>query len=121
SRRRGLHTPVRPALGGWLSRAAACRRRPNVLFPNRGVAPPASARHIVEQYLSLLSPLGITAASPEFLVPVSPDADRRMEDWLVQEGIKRGDRLLAIHPGAGKLGHRAPVCGFRRPPGPSAH
>jgi len=76
------------------------------------VTPPASARHVVEQYLSLLSPLGITASSPEFVVPVSPDANRRMEEWLVKEGIKREDRLVGINPGAGKPEKRWPVACF---------
>jgi len=92
--------------------AARCRERLNVLFTNRRVTPPFSARHVVEQYLSLLSPLGITASSPEFVVPVSPDANRRMEEWLVKEGIKREDRLVGINPGAGKPEKRWPVACF---------
>ena len=92
--------------------AARCRERLNVLFTNRRVTPPAAARHVVEQYLSLLAPLGISAPSPQFIIPVPSDADRRMEEWLVKEGIKRGDRLVAINPGAGKPEKRWSVSSF---------
>src|SRR5207249_1612374 len=37
--------------------AAHCRERLNTLFTNRRVTPPAAARHIVDQYLSLMEPL----------------------------------------------------------------
>jgi ADP-heptose:LPS heptosyltransferase len=57
--------------------AARCRERMNALFTNRHVTPPASARHVVEQYLSLLEPLGITPGAPEFFVPVPATAARR--------------------------------------------
>jgi lipopolysaccharide heptosyltransferase I len=82
--------------------AARCRERMNALFTNRRVTPPASARHVVEQYLSLLEPLGITPGSPEFLVPVPATAEGRMDELLLKEGVKRGDCLVAINPGAGR-------------------
>jgi len=46
--------------------ASHCRERLNALFTNRHVTPPPQAVHVVEQYLSLLEPLGLLAAAPEF-------------------------------------------------------
>jgi len=79
------------------------------LFTNRRVRPPARAAHVVEQYLSLLGPLGIEVSAPEFHVPVRPVADRRMEEFLVEHGVKRRDPLVAINPGAGRENKRWPV------------
>jgi lipopolysaccharide heptosyltransferase I len=82
--------------------AGRCRERWNALFTNRHVTPPASARHVVEQYLALLAPLGIDPAPAEFHVTVPAGAERRIEKLLVKEGVKPGDRLVAINPGAGR-------------------
>jgi lipopolysaccharide heptosyltransferase I len=81
--------------------AGRCRERWNALFTNRHVTPPDSARHVVEQYLALLAPLGIEPGPAEFHVPVPAAAERRIEEFLVNEGVKPGDRLVAINPGAG--------------------
>src|SRR5258705_5024731 len=93
--------------------AARCRERMNALFHNRAVTPPATARHVVEQFLSLLTPLGIMPGSPEFFLPVPAAAERRMDELLLKEGVKRGDRLVAVNPGAGRPDKRWPVENFR--------
>ena len=46
---------------------------------------------------------------PQFHVPVRPVADRRMEELLVEHGVKRSDRLVAINPGAGRADKRWPI------------
>jgi lipopolysaccharide heptosyltransferase I len=92
--------------------AGRCRERWNALFTNRHVTPPLSARHVVEQYLALLAPLGIDPGPVEFHVPVPEAAERRMEELLVKEGVKPGDRLVAINPGAGRADKRWPVARF---------
>lgn len=92
--------------------AGRCRERLNALFTNRRVLPPDSARHVVEQYLALLAPLGIKPGIPEFIVPVPAAAERRMDDLLLKEGVKPGDRLVAINPGAGRLEKRWSVESF---------
>lgn len=92
--------------------AGRCRERWNALFTNRHVTPPASARHVVEQYLALLDPLGIEPGPAEFHVPVPATAERRMEELLVKEGVKPGDRLVAINPGAGRATKRWAVARF---------
>ena len=86
--------------------AGRCRERLNALFTNRHVTPPATARHVVEQYLALLGPLGIEPGPAEFHVPVPPASERRMEELLFKEGVKRDDRLVAINPGAGRMEKR---------------
>lgn len=92
--------------------AGRCRERWNALFTNRHVTPPDSARHVVEQYLSLLAPLGIEPGPAEFQVPVPAASERRIEELLVKEGVKPGDRLVAINPGAGQPQKRWSVARF---------
>ncbi|HET8577315.1 MAG TPA: lipopolysaccharide heptosyltransferase I [Methylomirabilota bacterium] len=89
------------------------RERLSALFTNRHVTPPATAVHVVEQYLSLLAPLGVAAGAPEFHVPVRPETERRMEEFLGERGVKRQDLLVAINPGAGRESKRWPVSHFR--------
>ena len=91
-----------------------CRERLNCLFTNRRVRPPATAVHVVDQYLSLLSPLGVEPGPVEFHVPVPAGAVRRMDDFLGEQGVKSRDRLVAINPGAGRDNKRWPVEHFRR-------
>ena len=89
-----------------------CRERLSSLSTNRHVTPPAGAVHVVEQYLSLLGPLGIAPAAPEFHVPIHPVADRRMDEFLAEQGVKRSDVLVAINPGAGRPDKLWPAAHF---------
>jgi ADP-heptose:LPS heptosyltransferase len=89
--------------------APRCRERLNCLFTNRRVTPPPAAVHVVDQYLSLLAPLGITPGPAEFRLPARPEAERRMEDFLGEQGVKRRDVLVAINPGAGREDKRWPI------------
>ena len=90
-----------------------CRERLNCLFTNRRVRPPARAVHVVDQYLSLLAPLGVAPAPVEFHVPIPPAATRRMDEFLGEQGVKRRDLMVAINPGAGRDNKRWPVEHFR--------
>ena len=92
--------------------ADRCRERLNCLFTNRRVRPPASAVHVVDQYLSLLEPLGIAPGPVEFHVPIPAAAERRMEDFLGEQGVKSRDDLVAINPGAGRADKQWPVAHF---------
>ena len=83
------------------------------LAVNRRVVPPASAVHVVDQYLALLAPLGIGPSAPEFRVPARPAAEQRMGDFLRERGITATDRLVALNPGAGRADKRWPVSSFR--------
>jgi heptosyltransferase-2 len=57
-------------------------------------------KHEVEYNLDLVRHLGIEPQDRSLFMPIKPAA----EEWAVQafkqEGIKEGDKLLAIHPGA---------------------
>jgi heptosyltransferase-1 len=82
------------------------------LFTNRHVTPPASARHVVEQYLALLEPLGITERRLEFHLPVAPAAQTRLDQWLASAGLKPQQRLVVLNPGAGRPDKRWPIGHF---------
>ncbi|HEV8441281.1 MAG TPA: glycosyltransferase family 9 protein [Methylomirabilota bacterium] len=90
-----------------------CWEWPNCLFTNRHVTPPREAVHVVDQYLALLAPLGVHAVTPEFHIPLRTEAERRIEDFLGEQGIKRRDVLVALNPGAGRENKRWPVAHMR--------
>jgi lipopolysaccharide heptosyltransferase I len=88
------------------------RERLNGLFTNRHVAPPASARHVVDQYLSLLRPLGVTPGRVLFRLPTRELAEARVEEFFAAAGLKPHGRVVVLNPGAGKPGKRWPVAAF---------
>jgi heptosyltransferase I len=87
----------------------------SALFTNRRVTPPPSARHVVDQYLALLSPLGIAAApgSARFRLATRAAAESRIDDFFVGIGFKPRHRLVVLNPGAGRPDKRWPVTRFR--------
>src|SRR5262249_29983805 len=68
--------------------ASWCRERLSVLATNRRVRPPAAARHVVDQYLSLLDALGIDDRVLDFRLPSDPAAEARMDEFFAQAGLK---------------------------------
>lgn len=88
---------------------AQCRERLSALCTNRRVTPPPAARHVVEQYLALLEPLGVHAPSVEFPLPVNASAEERMDEFLGRSGVKPGSRLVVVNPGAGGADKRWPA------------
>ena len=88
------------------------RERASVVFTNERVTPPSAARHVVEQNLALLGPLGVINRSVEFRLPIDAAAEARIEAFLAGAGIKAGDRLVLINPGAGRADKRWPVESF---------
>jgi lipopolysaccharide heptosyltransferase I len=93
--------------------AAYCRESTSTLFTNRRVTPPPSARHVVDQYLSLLEPLGVRPRSAEFPLPTDAGAEARVDEFLASTGLKPQDRLVVLNPGAGRPDKRWPVARFR--------
>jgi len=79
-----------------------CRELANVCFTNARVTPPPSARHVVEQYLALLSPLRIAAKEIVFPIAANVALERRMSDFLNEQGVKPNDLLIGLNPGAGR-------------------
>jgi lipopolysaccharide heptosyltransferase I len=90
-----------------------CREPLNALFTTRRVTPPPGAVHVVDQYLSVLAPLGVEPAPPVFHLPAPPEAEWRVERFLSEQGVKPHDRLVALNPGAGRPAKRWPVGHFR--------
>ncbi len=92
---------------------AHCRERLNAVFTNRRVAPPPGAVHAVDRYLALLEPLGVAPGPVQFRLPARPEADRRMESFLGEQGVKRRDRVVALNPGAAREEKRWPIGHWR--------
>ncbi len=80
----------------------------HALFLNQRVPPPVS-RHVVEQYLALLAPLGIEPGRPAFHLPAPPSAEACIEEWLARAGLKAHQRLVVLNPGAGRADKRWPI------------
>lgn len=90
-----------------------CREPLNALFTNRRVTPPATARHVVEQNLALLTPLGVRAGEPEFPLALDPEADAAIARFFSGAGLKARDRVVVLNPGAGRPDKQWPVAHFR--------
>jgi heptosyltransferase I len=88
------------------------RERASVVFTNERVTPPAHARHVVEQYLELLAPMGIADRRVDFRLVSDPAANARVEQFLAGAGLKPRDRLVLLNPGAGRPDKRWPVTYF---------
>lgn len=85
------------------------RERLNGLFTNCHVTPPPSARHVVDQYLALLEPLGVRPRGVAFRLPLRAPAEARVDEFFAGAGLKPHGRVVALNPGAGKPAKRWPV------------
>jgi lipopolysaccharide heptosyltransferase I len=85
------------------------RERLNGLFTNRHVTPPSAARHVVDQYLALLEPLGVAPRQVVFRLPVHQAAESRVDELFTEAGLKPHGHLVVLNPGAGKAAKRWPV------------
>jgi lipopolysaccharide heptosyltransferase I len=93
--------------------AGRCREPLAALATTTRVRPPGTARHVVDQYLALLGPLGVEAPAVEFHVPERPAAGRRIETFLAERGLDPAAGLVAVNPGAGRADKRWPAERFR--------
>jgi len=84
----------------------------SAVFTNRRVQPPTSARHVIEQYLSLLPTLGVDERRLRFDLPAAPAAETAMEDWLSRADLKPHGRLVILNPGAGRAAKQWPTAHF---------
>jgi ADP-heptose:LPS heptosyltransferase len=89
------------------------REWPSGLFTNERVRPPTAARHVVEQYIALLRPLGIVEPEIQFRMPEDPAVDERADAFLAATGIKPRDRLVLMNPGAGRREKQWPLGHYR--------
>ncbi len=94
--------------------ALRCWEPLNAAFTTHRVTPPISARHVIDQYCSLLAPLGVERPEVSFTVPRSAAAEARIDAFFAAEGIKARDRVVALVPGARRPNKRWPVFHFRR-------
>jgi hypothetical protein len=56
------------------------------------------ARHVVEQYLALLAPLGIITPRLEFHLPTVAAAETRVDDWLTGGASRRASGWSSSTP-----------------------
>lgn len=66
-------------------------------------------RHRVEDWYRLLEPFGGPRQLPTPRLAVSGAESGWARDWLAARGIRAGQRLVAVHPGASGPGKRWPV------------
>jgi lipopolysaccharide heptosyltransferase I len=84
------------------------------LATNHHVTPPPQARHIVDQNLCLLRPLGVAEPGPaEFPMPLFADAASRAAAWRHAAGILDTDRLVVLLPSTRGEAKRWPADAFR--------
>lgn len=88
--------------------ASWCREPASAWLATRRVSPPHEARHVVEQYLALLEPLGIRPQRLDFTLPLDADAEAAVEAFFVAGGLKPRDRLVVLNAGAGRPDKRWP-------------
>lgn len=86
----------------------------SALFTNCRVTPPPEAAHVVEQYLALLEPLGVSERRPVFHLPLCPDTAHRIDAFLAEQGVTPRDSLVALNLGAGRPAKRWPVPHWKR-------
>ena len=131
SSRAGSSPPTRGAPAAHrLHRRALPRAAERALHQPARDAARRGAVHVVEQYLSLLGAARHRAGRrPSSTCPSAPAADRRMEDFLVEQGVKRPrpagrdqSRARAARTSAGRsrisraLADRLATRGGRAPP-----
>ncbi len=57
-------------------------------------------KHEAEYNLDLLCDLGISGKAQDLFMPIRPESEQWVKDFLVSQGIKETDKILAINPGA---------------------
>ena len=84
------------------------------LATNRHVTPPSDARHVVDQNLCLLGPLGIDSREPaEFPLPVFAAGDVQALDWRRAHGLAPEERPIVLLPSTRGEAKRWPAEAFR--------
>ena len=114
--------PQKTSLLAWLTRAPMrigfdrphVRHPAAALFTTVHVAPPPEARHIVDQNLALIGPLGMhQIGAPQFPLPAFPDAERRADEWRRAHGIEAHQRVVVLLPSTRRATKFWPAASFR--------
>lgn len=90
---------------------ARCREPLSTLFTTERVLPPPGTRHVVDQYLALLAPLGAPPVR-EFRLPADAAAEAAVDDFFAAAGLKPRDRLVVLNAGAARADKRWPADRF---------
>jgi heptosyltransferase I len=100
-----LQCLTKSAVTGWMSgarrrigRAGVEGRELSRVFNNELIE--AGGAHVIEQYLSMLKPLGITSPAIEFDLPERPTDAETADKFLRANGLI-GHRFAILNPGAG--------------------
>ena len=72
----------------------------NSLFINLKAPPFPGNWHAVERYLALASLLGAKIETKEFIIQIGEPEKEYVERFLRQEGIEKGEFLVALNPGS---------------------
>jgi ADP-heptose:LPS heptosyltransferase len=111
-----LHSLSETNLLGFLSGAPhrLYARRPNRsidFLANFKPRPPAEAResHLVDRYIDVLKPLGISILDRRPHLKTDASADASVEALLKRENVNSGSLLVGLFPGAGHEGRRWPL------------
>lgn len=85
-------------------------RELNKLFTTVRVKPPASARHVVERNLALVEGLGLTPPQKPVYGTLALRNDERAaaERFFAEWGVRPGEGVVALNPGAGWSSKRWP-------------
>jgi len=75
-------------------------RELNSLFINFKAPPFPGDWHAVERYLALASVLGAETETKEFLIQIGEPERQYVEQFLKEEGIEKGELLIALNPGS---------------------
>jgi heptosyltransferase I len=111
-----LHSLSETNLLGFLSGAPhrLYARRPNRsldYLSNFKPRPPAekAENHLVDRYLDVLKPLGISNVDRTPFLKTNSDADKSVEALLQRNKVNTGSLLVGLFPGAGHEGRRWPI------------
>lgn len=100
-----LQCLTKSALAAWLSGAprrlgVAGRHGREASRVLNNVRTLVRARHVIDQYLGILAPLGIDHPRVEFRLPETPEDAAFADRLLADGGLERG-RFMVMNPGAG--------------------
>lgn len=106
---RATHAPLRIGFDRRHARHALA-----TLFTTSRVTPPVEARHIVDQNLALLGPLGLQRPRDvAFPFPEFPEAEARAAAWRRANAIGPDHRVVALLPGTRGPAKRWPTERYR--------
>ncbi|MFC1508172.1 glycosyltransferase family 9 protein [Candidatus Omnitrophota bacterium] len=71
-------------------------------------------KHESEYSLDVLRSVGIDATASPLKVSVLPESEKKVNELLLENGVKRGERIIVIHPGASHVSKMYPQENFAK-------